>query len=108
MISTEIRYYAAVPQENLFRTETLSRPVSPTAYGLGELRLISDLPLPGLMACPGDVRIGSTIVIRRAAVCELLSTVAATFPFGQCNEKELLLKIPGLAGTCFVTGMKSL
>ena len=48
------------------------------------------------MAFPGEVPIGSEIVIQRAAVCESLSTVAATFPFGQCNEKELLLKIPGV------------
>jgi hypothetical protein len=74
----------------------MSRPEAPSAYGLAGLRIISDLRLPGLTFCTDETPTRGEIVIRRAPVCESLSTVAATFPSGQCNETELLLRIPGV------------
>jgi hypothetical protein len=68
----------------------------PTAYTLAGLRIISDLPLPGLAPCSDEMPTSGEIVIRCAPVCESLSSDAATFPSGQCNETELLLKIPGV------------
>ena len=88
----------------------MSRVCAPRAYGLAGLRIISDLPLPG--GSP-FVLMGSRPVARsrsdaRPSASRFL-TVAATFPCGQCNETELLLKIPGVvAGICCVTATKSL
>jgi hypothetical protein len=74
----------------------MSRAGTPKAYSLADLRIISDLPLPGLTPCSGEIPSGGEILIRRAPVCESLSTVGATFPDGQCNETEFLMTIPGV------------
>jgi hypothetical protein len=74
----------------------MSRPDAPSTYGLAGLRIISDLPLPGLTVCSDEIPTRGDIIIRRAPVCESLLTVAVTFPSGEFNEKELLLKIPGV------------
>jgi hypothetical protein len=67
------------------------------AYRLAGLRIVSDLPLPGLPLCEGEIQIGEEVVIRRGVVPDSLSTVAAVFPDGQCNNDELLLNIPRVA-----------
>src|SRR5262249_40018556 len=78
------------------RIKPMSRGGAPRAYRLAGLRIISDLPLPGLTLCSDKIPAGGELVIRRGPVCESLSTVVANFPSGQCNETELLLKIPGV------------
>lgn len=65
-----------------------------TAYTLAGVRIVSDLPLPGLTSCADEISIGNEIVIRCARVPKSLSTVDMAFPDGQCNENELLLDIP--------------
>jgi hypothetical protein len=69
-----------------------------TTYSLAGLRIVSDLPLPGLVPCGygSEVSTWDEIVIRRARVPASLSAVRAAFPGGQCNENELLLIIPGV------------
>ena len=69
-------------------------PSHPTVYRLASLRIVSDVPLPGLAPCLDETAIGHEIVIRRARVPQSLSSVAVTFADGQCNKNELLLDIP--------------
>ena len=77
--------------------ELSSQSFDTTAYTLASLRIISDLPLPGVMTCNGEISNGEEIVIRRSRLPKSLSSVTAEFPDGQCNENELLLNIPEAA-----------
>ena len=74
-----------------------SPPFNPTAYRLAGLRIVSDLPLAGLMPCRDTTLSGTDIAIRRAEVPKSLALISATFPGGQCNANELLLNIPQVA-----------
>ena len=66
-----------------------------TFYKFAGLRIVSELPLPGLAPYePDNHSTSDEIVIRRARVPETLLLVRAAFPNGQCNENELLLKVP--------------
>ena len=67
----------------------------PNTYYLAGLRIVSEIALPGLMACAHQI--GSSVSIRRARLPETLSSVTAVFPEGQCNENELLFNIPDAA-----------
>jgi hypothetical protein len=67
------------------------------AYRLAGLRIVSELALPGVMACNNEIPAGDEILIRRSRLPESLSSATAVFPQGQCNENELLLNIPGAA-----------
>ena len=62
------------------------------AYHLAGLRIVSEIALPGLMACADQI--GPSVSIRRARLPETLSSVTAVFPEGQCNDNELLFSIP--------------
>jgi hypothetical protein len=64
-------------------------------YYLAGLHIVSEIPLPSLMACAHQS--GSSISIRRARLPETLSSVTAVFPEGQCNENEVLFDIPDAA-----------
>jgi hypothetical protein len=68
-----------------------------TTYHLAGLRIVSDLPLPGLPPCDDESLLGDGISIRRGRIPESLSRVTAAFPHGQCNENELLLDISNVA-----------
>ena len=69
--------------------------LSMTAYRLAGLRIVSDMPLPGLTPCNGDgVAAADQVVIRRSRVPEALAPVRKIFANGQCNEHEFLLNIP--------------
>jgi hypothetical protein len=61
-------------------------------YYLAGLRIVSEIPLPSLMACADQI--GPSVSIRRARLPETLSSVTAVFPEGQCNDNELLFNIP--------------
>ena len=74
-----------------------SESVNVTAYSLAGLRIVSDLPLPGLTPYRDEISAGDEIVIRRARIPESLSSVDVAFPDWQCNENELLLNIPDVA-----------
>src|SRR5262249_12868301 len=67
-----------------------------TAYSLAGLRIVSEFPLPGLVACGdrNEVSARDEIVIRRARIPESLSSVRVAFPEGQCSENEFLLNVP--------------
>ena len=67
----------------------------PNTYYLAGLRIVSEIALPGLMACADQI--GPSVSIRRARLPETLSSVTAVFPEGQCNENELLFNIPDAA-----------
>ncbi len=71
--------------------------VDTMTYGLAGLRIVSDLPLPGLPHCRDEIAGRDEIVIRRARVPESLSLVQVAFTDGQCNANELLLDIPEVA-----------
>jgi hypothetical protein len=77
-------------------TDLNSQSLDVRAYRLAGLRIVSDLPLPGLFPCGdgNEVTAGDWIVIRRARVPDALLPVRTTFINGQCNENELLLNIP--------------
>jgi hypothetical protein len=79
--------------------ELSSQPINTAtaAYRLAGLRIISDLPLPGVAPCHDEISAGYEIVIRRARVPDSLSSTAVAFADGQCNERELLLDIPKVA-----------
>jgi hypothetical protein len=77
--------------------ESHSPPVGTIVYKLASLRIISDLPLLGVAPCRDQGSTGDEIVIRRARIPDSLSSVDVAFSDGQCNERELLLKIPGVA-----------
>jgi hypothetical protein len=66
-------------------------------YQIASLRVLSDLPLSGVPPCRDQVRTGDEIVIHRASVPTSLSAIDVVFPDGECNEKELLLKVPDVA-----------
>src|SRR5262245_39724204 len=68
------------------------------AYNLAGMRLHYWLPLPGHdpHVGGGAFSLPDDVVIRRARVPDSLSTVRLTFPEGQLNESEFLLKIPGV------------
>jgi hypothetical protein len=74
-----------------------SPPFNPTAYRLAGLRIVSDLPLAGLIPCRDTTLSGTEISIRRADVPKSLPSIGTTFPNGQCNANELLLNIPQVA-----------
>jgi hypothetical protein len=74
----------------------LNRP-PPNRYYLAGLRIVSDLPLPGLAPCDDQGADAQEIAIRLSQLPETLSNVTAVFPEGQCNENELLLNIPEAA-----------
>ena len=69
----------------------MSFPPSNTYY-LAGLRIVSEIALPGLMACADQI--GPSVSIRCARLPETLSSVTAVFPEGQCNDNELLFNIP--------------
>ena len=69
----------------------MSFPPSNTYY-LAGLRIVSEIALPGLMACADQI--GPSVSIRCARLPETLSSVTAVFPEGQCNDNELLFTIP--------------
>jgi len=66
-------------------------------YRLAGLRIVSDLPLPGLASCQDRSSAVDEIVIRRAHVPKSLSPVGILNPDVQSNGDELLLNIPGVA-----------
>ena len=72
----------------------MSFPPSNTYY-LAGLRIVSEIALPGLVACADQI--GPSVSIRRARLPETLSSVTAVFPEGQCNDNELLFTIPDAA-----------
>lgn len=71
--------------------------VNTSAYGLGGLHIVSDLPLPALAAYPREKSRGDRVLIHRSHVPESLSSVDVVFPGGQCNATEFLIIIPGVA-----------
>lgn len=75
----------------------IPKPAITTIYSLAGLRIVSELPLPGLTISNGKIEVGNEIVIRRARVPTSLSVVHKSFPDGQCNETELLLDVPAVA-----------
>ena len=62
-----------------------SPPFNPTAYRLAGLRIVSDLPLAGLIPCRDTTLSGTEISIRRADVPKSLPSIGTTFPNGQCQ-----------------------
>src|SRR5215204_4646989 len=70
---------------------------SATAYRLAGLRIVSDLPLPGVAPCRYEISTSDGVSIRRGHVPESLSSVDVKFSNGQCNANELLLNIPDVA-----------
>jgi energy-coupling factor transporter ATP-binding protein EcfA2 len=70
---------------------------SATAYRLAGLRIVSELPLPGVVLCRDEISTSDGVSIRRGHVPECLLSVDVTFSNGQCNANELLLNIPDVA-----------
>jgi energy-coupling factor transporter ATP-binding protein EcfA2 len=84
-------YQSKIGTRQARRTNVLAASLSDaTVYRLAGLRIASDMPLPGLAPCPNQIANGDEIVIRRARVRPSPTPV-------QCNGKELLLDIPGVA-----------
>ena len=77
--------------------ELSSQSADPTAYRLAGLRIVSDLPLPGVMTCNDKISTRDQIAIRLSRLPKSLSSATAVFSLGQCNENELLLNIPEVA-----------
>jgi hypothetical protein len=69
-----------------------------SAYRLGGLRIISDVPLLGLQACPIKAVTKDEVVIRRASIPKGLASTTATFRdgeyIGEYNGTEVLIDIP--------------
>ena len=78
-------------------TSVPSLPSNPTAYRLAGFRIVSDLPLAGLIPCRDTTLSATEISIRREEVPKSLPLIDSTFPDGQCNANELLLNIPQVA-----------
>jgi hypothetical protein len=76
--------------------QKLNQSIEKKAYRLAGLRIVSDLPLPGVPLCFDEHRVSAhdEIAIRRVRGAYPLSTVRMVFPKGQCNENELLLNVP--------------
>lgn len=70
--------------------------VHPTSYSLAGLCLTSDWPLAGLPVYQNGFE-SKRILIRRGKVPEALDAPEARFSDGECNKRELLLKIPKVA-----------
>jgi hypothetical protein len=91
----DILMYASCLANTLIAKELL--PAHRTTYRLANLRIISELTIPGLAPCCEKIPTGDKVVIRRGHVSRSLSSFSQVFPEGQCNRNELLLDIPGVA-----------
>jgi hypothetical protein len=71
-----------------------------TIYGLGGLRISSDLPLLELEACRSEAEGGYDVVIRRASIPAEIVSTTATFTAGRYsgtyNGRDVLLDVPSV------------
>jgi hypothetical protein len=73
-----------------------SNMLSLMSYNLAGLRIVSEMPLPGLIPCRKEISASDgvlldAVLIRRGHVPEFLSPLKATFWKGQWNDNEFLL-----------------
>lgn len=77
--------------------ELPSQTVNTMIYTLAGLRIVSDLPLPGLAQNVKKFPSETEIVIRHAPVPESLPSFDVAFSGGQCNKTSFLIKVPGVS-----------